>query len=269
MAIGGEEFGRGAPTEDLLHEHRDSGLVQWTEGDPGAGHALGRLGNEGEGRLRLGAAGQEQPDGRLFGNPPELPGELDGRGVRPMEILDGDDQGALPGQGADPRGEHLVEFPPAGLGGHIPVLLSWAGGYHAEQVSEVGKGVGQPDFGEGRGCPPLRLRRSVLRLDAQGPTEKVNEGPIRQAGAVGDAMPVEPPDGRVPAADLLYEPRLADAGVPGHEEERSPALRDPLHQMRDGRQLPLPADQRADTAPARGRRTSRRTPSAGLRSVRW
>ena len=65
-------------------------------------------------------------------------------------------------------------------------------------------------------------------------------------------MPVEPPDGRVPAADLLYEPRLADAGVPGHEEERSPALRDPLHQMRDGRQLPLPADQRADTAPGGG-----------------
>lgn len=74
-----------------------------------------------------GAAGQEQPDGHLFGKAAELLGQLDGRGVRPVEVLDGDDHGSLPGQGAYPRREHLVEFPPEGFGRH-PLFLTGAGG---------------------------------------------------------------------------------------------------------------------------------------------
>lgn len=65
-------------------------------------------------------------------------------------------------------------------------------------------------------------------------------------------MPVQPPHARGTAADLLDEPRLADAGVAGREEERSPAFGESLHQVRGGRQLPLAANQRADTGSGGG-----------------
>ena len=158
----------------------------------------------------VGAHRPEQDHGCCREPGPEVAQQVDGRGTAVLQVVDPEQDGALPAETVQRRRDR-VEAPTApqvGVGG------GWPGA--AQHLAELGEHRG-PRL-------PVALDEGVERRRAgrgQGGSQGVDER-LEEEGALGGvAAPVEhePAGGSRHVARGLQQPGLADAGLPAHQQQ--------------------------------------------------
>ncbi len=177
----GHESGWGGRIQRGTYELGDTGLVERLDAEDA------RVEVELDQRLlRLGPPGQVEDDRRVLG-PSELGGELEARRIRPVHILQRQDDAAVCGEGPEPRREGVVEPTAKRVG------LERSDALVEDRESEQAREVRHPG-GVTDGATE-RLGRGVLLwlpLDARGRPQELRVGPVGEPDAVGEASGLEP-----------------------------------------------------------------------------
>ncbi len=199
--------------------------------------------------LALGAVEEEERHRRLLRHAQERLDQLEGRLVGPVQVLEDEADGLLLGELAD----ELVEgFEGGGLDALAVQLADALRGIGLQrEVQEVGEervdllGLLAEELGE-LGLelqPDARLGRRGA--DAEPLAQEVPDRPVGERLRVGDRAAFDETDAvAVAASHLPDEPRLADARLAHHRDDRAAALDKAFHDPLEHAQLEVTADDR-------------------------
>ena len=173
----GHEHGGYRSLECVPHEFSDPRLVERLQPNRlGSWHQLR------ERPLRLGPRGQKQDDRPLVTESRELERELEARRIRPVHILDREDQVALGGHGREPGRERLVQAAAKGLG--LERRHAVVGRGDTQKSGQVGHCLWGRHIADERRISVFRVR---VRRDAGDRAKKVRVRPICEPGTVREA----------------------------------------------------------------------------------
>jgi hypothetical protein len=166
------------------------------------------------GRQRLGAVGPDQQHPPLVQVVGEEGDQVEGRTVRPVQVLqDQDDR--VGGGGGVQQGEQLLEQPEP----RSRCAIALAGG----SLARDHPGQERPQVtGRPQQLPDL--------LAGQQRTKRLGDRQVRHLGADQVDAPAhqrQRAGGPGPGAELGHQPRLADARVAGHQDRPAPSRRRP------------------------------------------
>ena len=216
----GNESHRRAASEDAAHQSGQRNLIERSEL-----HEIGCQRGRGPARepsLRLRPPGDVEQEPVRRGHRGKLVGEREARGVRPVQIFDRETNGRLARHGGDQRSERGVQATAKGLRLQIRHFRTRRCRQAQEPREERGRGR-KADALERCDQASARFGRNVLSPHVREVTHEIDVWPIRNAGAVGEAPPLEP----LAAArccvllQLLCKTRFADAGFARDHHERA------------------------------------------------
>ena len=200
--------------------------------------------------LALGAVEEDEPDGRLLGHAQRLLEQLERRLVRPVEILEDDAERLLLGEPVEQLREDLDRLVLDALAVQLADLLRLVG--LEREPQEVGEervgvvGLLPEDLGELRLQLETHARLGRRRADAQPVAQEVADGGVGEALRVRDRPALDEADQvGVLGADLVHEPRLADAGLADHRDDHAAALAEAVHRALEDGQLEVASHERA------------------------
>src|SRR5439155_18725016 len=233
--------GEGAARVERQRPELDLAVAVWVELARPLAEAPGAV-------LPLGPVQEEERDGGLLGHAQRLLEQLEGRLVRPVEILEDEAERPLVGEPAHELREDVEGLTLDALPVQLTDALGGVGLQRdpeeareewvdvvrvpAEEVRELGLEI-EADAGLGR-----------RRAHAQPFAQEVADRPVGQTLGVGDGAALDEADAvAVAVPDLDREPRLADAGLSDHRHDPASSLEEAFDGALEHRQLEVAADE--------------------------